>query len=72
MTYNSEVYTNTSFTKSNPQSPSKKINEANPENKNIFLKINNIKRNNDFNSYTNKNKSGNENKGKINFSIIIY
>ena len=64
LAYNSEVYPNTSFNKSDTQSPNIKKNEEQSINKINFLKINNIKRNPDSNSYSNKVKQSNEKKGK--------
>ena len=71
MAFNSEVYPNTSFNKSDTQSPNRVVNEEHPINKINFLKINNIKRNNDHNSYSNKIKSSDE-KGNRSFIQLFY
>jgi len=71
MAYNTEFYANTSFNKSYTQSPNRIVNEENQKFKINFLKVNNIKRNADTNSYSNKIKSTDENKGN-NDSYFIF
>ncbi len=71
LVYNSEVYPNHTFNKSNSQSPIKKIkiNEGNPLTKVNFLKINNLKKISDLNSYSDKVKIIDENKSIL---LIFY